>query len=55
MRLVRLVRVGDVRRTWGHESWPERDPLVPFGFDPPVTGTTSQPFRLSWDGPEDAA
>ncbi|MGW7171099.1 hypothetical protein ACWGH3_38705 [Streptomyces sp. NPDC054884] len=36
----------------GYESWLERDRLVLLDFDPLVTGMTSQPFRLSWTGPE---
>jgi len=36
----------------GYESWLERDRLVLLDFDPLVTGMASQPFRLSWTGPE---
>ncbi|MFD5159424.1 TnsA-like heteromeric transposase endonuclease subunit [Streptomyces hawaiiensis] len=36
----------------GFESWLERDRLVLLDFDPLVTGMASQPFRLSWTGPE---
>jgi hypothetical protein len=36
----------------GYESWLERDHLMLLDFDPLVTGMASQPFRLSWTGPE---
>ncbi|MGW2370622.1 TnsA-like heteromeric transposase endonuclease subunit [Streptomyces sp. NPDC001667] len=36
----------------GYESWLEQDRLVLLDFDPLVTGMASQPFRLSWMGPE---
>ncbi len=36
----------------GFESWLERDRLVLIDFDPLVTGMASQPFRLSWTGPD---
>ncbi|MGH1556349.1 TnsA-like heteromeric transposase endonuclease subunit [Streptomyces sp. L7] len=36
----------------GYESWLERDRLVLLDFDPRVMGMASQPFRLSWAGPE---
>lgn len=36
----------------GYESWLERDHLMLLDFDPLVTGMASQPFRLSWAGPD---
>jgi hypothetical protein len=36
----------------GYESWLERDRLMLLDFDPLVTGISSQPFRLSWVGPD---
>jgi hypothetical protein len=36
----------------GYESWLERDHLMLLDFDPLVTGMSSQPFRLSWAGPD---
>ncbi|MFF6786473.1 TnsA-like heteromeric transposase endonuclease subunit [Streptomyces sp. NPDC012510] len=36
----------------GYESWLERDRLMLLDFDPLVTGMSSQPFRLSWAGPD---
>ncbi|MFE9783111.1 TnsA-like heteromeric transposase endonuclease subunit [Streptomyces sp. NPDC005775] len=36
----------------GYESWLERDHLMLLDFDPLVTGMASQPFRLSWTGPD---
>ncbi|MFH9852668.1 TnsA-like heteromeric transposase endonuclease subunit [Streptomyces althioticus] len=36
----------------GYESWLERDHLMLLDFDPLVTGTASQPFRLSWTRPD---
>ncbi|MEU2131069.1 TnsA-like heteromeric transposase endonuclease subunit [Streptomyces sp. NPDC018352] len=36
----------------GYESWLERDRLMLLDLDPLVTGMASQPFRLSWTGPE---
>ncbi|MGW7219052.1 TnsA-like heteromeric transposase endonuclease subunit [Streptomyces sp. NPDC054826] len=36
----------------GYESWLERDRLMLLDFDPLVTGMSSQPFRLSWTGPD---
>ena len=34
----------------GYESWLERDHVMLLDFDRAVTGLSSQPFRLSWDG-----
>ncbi|MFF4410049.1 TnsA-like heteromeric transposase endonuclease subunit [Streptomyces sp. NPDC001667] len=36
----------------GYESWLERDRLMLLDFDPLVTDMSSQPFRLSWAGPD---
>lgn len=36
----------------GYESWLERDHLMLFDFDPLVTAVASQPFQLSWSGPD---
>ncbi|MFI9762477.1 TnsA-like heteromeric transposase endonuclease subunit [Streptomyces sp. NPDC051963] len=36
----------------GYESWLERDHLMLLDFDPLATGMSSQPFRLSWAGPD---
>jgi hypothetical protein len=34
----------------GYESWLERDRVMALDFDRAVTGVSSQPFTLSWDG-----
>ena len=34
----------------GYESWLERDHLMLLDFDRLVTGVSSQPFTLTWDG-----
>jgi hypothetical protein len=39
----------------GYESWLERDRLILLDFDPLVSGMASQPFQLSWVGPEGKA
>ncbi|MCX4906695.1 TnsA-like heteromeric transposase endonuclease subunit [Streptomyces sp. NBC_00878] len=36
----------------GYESWLERDRLMLLDFDPLVAGMSSQPFQLSWAGPD---
>ncbi|MEU8626604.1 TnsA-like heteromeric transposase endonuclease subunit [Streptomyces sp. NPDC048669] len=36
----------------GYESWLERDHLMLLDFDPWVTAVASQPFQLSWSGPD---
>jgi hypothetical protein len=36
----------------GYESWLERDRLILLDFDPLVSAMASQPFQLSWAGPE---
>ena len=35
----------------GYESWLERDHVMALDFDRAVTGVSSQPFTLSWEGP----
>ena len=34
----------------GYESWLERDHVMALDFDRAVTGVSSQPFTLSWEG-----
>ena len=36
----------------GYESWLERDHLIWLDWDRAVTGIASQPFWLSWTGPD---
>ncbi|MEN8649419.1 TnsA-like heteromeric transposase endonuclease subunit [Streptomyces sp. 21So2-11] len=36
----------------GYESWLERDHLMLLDFDPRVALVASQPFQLSWSGPD---
>jgi hypothetical protein len=36
----------------GYESWLERDHLMLLDFDPLVTAVASQPFQVSWSGPD---